>query len=72
MKNYKEFLINLLCDIVASFIMAIGIYCFLEQADIAPGGISGVAIMLKYSTDSFSMEILRPYVYEKDTSNLSY
>lgn len=48
MKNYKEFLINLLCDIVASFIMAIGIYCFLEQADIAPGGISGVAIMLKY------------------------
>lgn len=28
--------------------LAVGVYCFAEQADIAPGGISGIAILLKY------------------------
>lgn len=39
---------DVLFDIIGSFALAIGIYCFSEAADIAPGGISGIAIMLKY------------------------
>jgi len=38
-------------DIIGSFALAVGIFCFAEQADIAPGGMSGVAIMLKYLFD---------------------
>ena len=38
-------------DIAGSFVLALGIFCFAEQADIAPGGMSGIAIMLKYLFD---------------------
>lgn len=48
MKSYLHHLTDLLADIIASFILGIGIYCFMEEADIAPGGISGICIMLKY------------------------
>lgn len=39
---------DILFDIAGSFALAVGIFCFAESADIAPGGISGIAIMLKY------------------------
>lgn len=35
-------------DIAGSFLYAAGIYCFFESASIAPGGVSGLAIMAKY------------------------
>lgn len=39
---------DILFDIVGSAALAIGIYCFSEKVNIAPGGVSGVAIMIKY------------------------
>ena len=52
MNNYKlkEFTLNILADIVGAFALAIGIYCFSEKVNIAPGGVSGVSIMIKYLT----------------------
>lgn len=44
----KKNVVDLVADIAGSFAFAVGIYCFSEKANIAPGGISGVAIMLKY------------------------
>ena len=44
----KELFLDIFYDIAGSLLMAIGIFCFMETADIAPGGVSGVAIMLKY------------------------
>jgi len=38
-------------DIAGSFALAAGIFCFAEQADIAPGGMSGIAILVKYMFD---------------------
>ncbi len=44
----KELLYDVLFDILGSFLYATGIYCFFESADIAPGGVSGIAIMVKH------------------------
>ena len=54
MKNttFNTVAADILCDIAGSFALAIGIYCFAEQADIAPGGVSGIAIMIKYLFDA--------------------
>lgn len=46
----KELALDLAADLAGSFVMGIGIYSFAEQANIAPGGMSGVAIMFKYLT----------------------
>lgn len=48
MKDWKVIAGDIFFDIIGSFALAIGIFCFAEQADIAPGGMSGIAIMLKY------------------------
>ena len=42
----KELFLDIFYDIAGSLLMSIGIFCFIETADIAPGGVSGVAIML--------------------------
>ena len=42
---------DILFDIAGSFALAVGIFCFAEKADIAPGGMSGIAIMIKYLFD---------------------
>lgn len=47
-QNYKEIFIDTLFDIIGSFALAIGIYYFAEKANIAPGGVSGIAILIKY------------------------
>lgn len=47
-QNYKEISIDTLFDIIGSFALAIGIYYFAEKANIAPGGVSGIAILIKY------------------------
>lgn len=44
----KELFLDIFYDIAGSLFMAIGIFCFMETADIAPGGVSGVSIMIKY------------------------
>lgn len=44
----KNVLLNILVEILGSFMLAIGIFCFAEKVNVAPGGVSGIAIMLKY------------------------
>lgn len=46
--HIKRVSIDVMFDIVGSFALAVGIRCFAEKVNIAPGGISGVAIMIKY------------------------
>lgn len=48
MKKAKTVVVDILFDIAGAFLYAIGIYCFAEGANIAPGGISGIAIMAKH------------------------
>ena len=44
----KERVLDLIFEVGGIFIMSIGIHCFLVPANIAPGGISGVAILIQY------------------------
>lgn len=44
----RQVALDLAADLLGSTVLAIGVYCFVEQADIAPGGISGIAILFKY------------------------
>ncbi len=44
----KKFFADIFFDVAGSFLYAIGIYCFFESASVAPGGVSGIAIMAKY------------------------
>lgn len=46
----KKFVKDVINDIMGSFGLAVGIYCFAEKVNIAPGGVSGIAIMIKYLT----------------------
>lgn len=46
--NLKKLSLDILFDIVGSLLLAIGIYSFSQQANIAPGGVSGISLMLKY------------------------
>lgn len=46
----KKFVKDIINDIIGSFALAIGLYCFAEKVNIAPGGVSGIAIMIKYLT----------------------
>ncbi|MEI3266086.1 MAG: YitT family protein [Frisingicoccus sp.] len=39
---------DLIFEVGGIFIMSIGIHCFLVPANIAPGGVSGVAILIQY------------------------
>lgn len=43
-----KLIIDLLSDIAGTFLMAVSIHCFWERASIAPGGVSGISIMLKF------------------------
>lgn len=44
----KERALDLIFEVCGIFIMSIGIHCFLVPTNIAPGGISGVAILIQY------------------------
>ena len=46
----RKFLLDLAADLFGSLALGVGIYCFAEKVDIAPGGVSGTAIMIKYLT----------------------
>ncbi len=43
----KKFAADISADVLGSLAMDAGIFCFAEAAEIAPGGVSGVCIMLK-------------------------
>lgn len=47
-KNIKELTLDLSADILGSFLLSAGIYSFIERVNVAPGGVSGIAIMAKY------------------------
>lgn len=46
----RNFGINLLYDILGSLFFAVGIYNFAAQADFAPGGFTGIAILINHFT----------------------
>ena len=43
--------LDLGADLIGSLIFAVGIVCFTEPANIAPGGVSGLAIIVNYLWD---------------------
>ena len=47
-KNTREFLLDMVCDIVGSILYAVGIYTFAKDANFAPGGISGLALIINH------------------------
>ena len=44
----KKLFKDILSDTLGSLLIAVGIYSFAEKLNIAPGGVSGIAIMVKY------------------------
>ncbi len=50
-KFSKELATDLLCDVVGSILYSIGIYTFAKNANFAPGGISGLALIINYLWD---------------------
>lgn len=47
-KNTKNILLDLLCDIVGSILYSISIYTFARSANFAPGGVSGLSLIINY------------------------
>ncbi len=47
----KRFAVDVLYDTVGGLIFAVGIACFVSPAQIAPGGVSGLSILVNYLTD---------------------
>ncbi|MEG0914052.1 MAG: YitT family protein [Oscillospiraceae bacterium] len=47
----RELAIDLIFDIIGSMLFGAGLYTFAYAADFAPGGVSGLAIILNYFTD---------------------
>ncbi|MCH5187357.1 MAG: YitT family protein [Oscillospiraceae bacterium] len=47
-KKLKKHLLDLGADLFGSLALDIGLVCFAEAAQIAPGGVSGVALMIKH------------------------
>lgn len=46
----REFVFDVLYDILGGFLQAIGLHCFIDSIDIAPGGATGLAILLNRFT----------------------
>lgn len=49
-QNKKELVKDVSYDIASAFIQAIGVHCFIEPCLIAPGGASGIALIINYLT----------------------
>ncbi len=47
-RTAKKFIIGLGADILGSLSLAAGIYCFARRVDIAPGGLSGISLMINH------------------------
>ena len=50
LKKGKEFILDVLYDMAGGLIMAVGLSCFVGPAQIAPGGVSGLAILVNFLT----------------------
>lgn len=50
-EKLKELTWDVIADILGSFMFGIGIVTFTEHANFAPGGVSGIALMVKYLWD---------------------
>lgn len=46
--GWKNVFLDLICDIAGSILYSVGIYSFAKGADFAPGGISGLALLINY------------------------
>ena len=46
--NGKELVLDISYDIVGSVLYALGIYTFAKTADFAPGGLSGLALIMNH------------------------
>lgn len=46
----RKLLKEAMAEFIGSMLIAVGIYSFAEKINIAPGGVSGIAIMIKYLT----------------------
>ena len=49
--NGKELVLDISYDIVGSVLYALGIYTFAKTADFAPGGLSGLALIMNHYGD---------------------
>ena len=67
----KELWLDFLYDIAGGFLQAVALHCFIDSIDIAPGGATGLAILLNRFTDSgtpsgvgckFHAEILERFI----------
>ena len=47
----KEFVLDLLYTVAGAVILAVGVSCFVGPAQIAPGGVSGLSILVNFLTD---------------------
>lgn len=46
--NPKEYGKDLACDAAGALLQAIGVWCFIEPCQIAPGGVSGIALLISH------------------------
>lgn len=44
----KKIVLDLLCDMIGAFFCAVGLYTFAKAANFAPGGVSGLALIMNY------------------------
>lgn len=47
-EKVKEIFLDLVCDIAGSILYALGIYTFAKMGDFAPGGLSGLALIMNH------------------------
>lgn len=46
--NLRDLILDLACDVTGSILYSIGIYSFAKAANFAPGGLSGLALIINY------------------------
>ena len=45
------FMLDLVCDILGAILYSVGLYTFAKTANFAPGGLSGLALIINYLWD---------------------
>ena len=50
MHRTREIFLDIVVILIGTFVYAAGLYFFIEPASIAPGGVSGIALMVNYLT----------------------
>lgn len=47
-KKWRETGLDILGDFTGALLQAVGVWCFIEPSRIAPGGVSGIALMINH------------------------